>query len=293
MKKDFLKPYVHKVKGAVNYALYDILNGKFYRISPHGDLQTLRKNLLQEGLVFQTEGAVPVKLKLDISENTKNIFIRQLQIRLNGQKEDTCWRRNSSMEPPEEMREETLSALYEKMEFIPVHKIRIEADTIDLLRVEAIIEKLKCSALELYLKTPLAEETVADITGMCKTRGIVLEIPGDIKGDITARRVQLNHFFYSRQFNPCWGHQVAIDANGDIKPCLWSADILGNIRSGDLKKMILGCKFDTYWEATKDSINICKDCEMRYACSDCRVSASTDGENRNAKPSFCDYYPFS
>ena len=81
MKKDRLKPYVHKVKGAVNYALYDLINGLFYRLQPKGDLQQLRESLKKAGLIFESEGEVPFKLELDLFEETDNIRIRELQVR--------------------------------------------------------------------------------------------------------------------------------------------------------------------------------------------------------------------
>ncbi|MCP5054076.1 MAG: hypothetical protein GY940_43305 [bacterium] len=95
MKKERLKPYVHKVKGAVNYALYDIMNGRFFHLEPEGDVQTLRESLKNAGLIFETEGEVPCKIEFDIPMDTKNIRIRELQIKLNGSKEDTCWQRNT------------------------------------------------------------------------------------------------------------------------------------------------------------------------------------------------------
>ncbi|HLP48287.1 MAG TPA: hypothetical protein VK469_20255 [Candidatus Kapabacteria bacterium] len=36
MKKIKLKPYVHKIKGSKNYALYDLLKGNSYTIKPAG-----------------------------------------------------------------------------------------------------------------------------------------------------------------------------------------------------------------------------------------------------------------
>ena len=50
MNKDRLKPYVFKVEGAVNFALYDMLNGKYYQFSPYGSIEELRKILFEKKL---------------------------------------------------------------------------------------------------------------------------------------------------------------------------------------------------------------------------------------------------
>jgi len=43
---------------------------------------------------------------------------------------------------------------------------------------------------------------------------------------------------------------------------------------------------------SKDHIEVCKDCEYRYACFDCRVKTN-DAENLYAKSSDCFYNPYT
>jgi len=105
--------------------------------------------------------------------------------------------------------------------------------------------------------------------------------------------LDINNFFYTFNFNPCLGHQIAIDTEGEIKPCLWSETVIGNIKECNLKDLITSGKFDKFWNLKKDKINSCKDCEYRYVCNDCRVSALKDKNDLKAKPSFCKYNPFT
>ena len=50
LKKTKLKPYVYKVKGAKNYALYDLLKDNFYAITPDGDIEELKQSLKNDGV---------------------------------------------------------------------------------------------------------------------------------------------------------------------------------------------------------------------------------------------------
>jgi len=98
-------------------------------------------------------------------------------------------------------------------------------------------------------------------------------------------------FFYGKNYNTCWGHKVAIDLDGTIKPCLWSSEILGNINDNNLQELILSGGFDKYWQLTKDKIETCNSCEFRYACSDCRVAACREVGSLSAKTAHCGYNP--
>ena len=50
-------------------------------------------------------------------------------------------------------------------------------------------------------------------------------------------------------------------------------------------------EFKKVWLINKDQIDICKDCELRYACSDCRAY-TVDPEKLNSKPVKCGYDPY-
>lgn len=83
-----------------------------------------------------------------------------------------------------------------------------------------------------------------------------------------------------------------MDANGDIKYCLWFEKALGNVENDDIRTMIIRGDFDTYWETNKMKIEICQDCEYRRVCDDCRADLLNQGRDLCLKPSFCDYDPY-
>lgn len=94
---------------------------------------------------------------------------------------------------------------------------------------------------------------------------------------------------FNMNFNTCWGRKVAVKANGDISPCIYSDVIVGNIDTEDVD-LILG-KITQYWIITKDYVDKCKDCELRYFCFDCReISRRVDGDLYASNP-FCEYDP--
>lgn len=50
--------------------------------------------------------------------------------------------------------------------------------------------------------------------------------------------------------------------------------------------------FTELWHITKDRIEVCKDCEFRYICTDCRCFI-IDESNIYSKPKNCKYNPYS
>ncbi len=50
--------------------------------------------------------------------------------------------------------------------------------------------------------------------------------------------------------------------------------------------------FKKYWDINKDKIYVCKDCEFRYICTDCRAYVE-DPEDILSKPLKCGYNPYT
>lgn len=62
----------------------------------------------------------------------------------------------------------------------------------------------------------------------------------------------------------------------------------GNIKSTSLVDVCALRKFRSYWFITKDKIKVCKDCEYRYVCNDCRAFV----KHKFDKPKKCNYDPY-
>ena len=71
--------------------------------------------------------------------------------------------------------------------------------------------------------------------------------------------------------NSCWGHKIAITKDSILRPCIYSGINLGKLDTIKFNQLIDSIKI--YWDLTKDHIDKCKDCELRYVCFDCREIA--------------------
>ncbi len=293
MKKDRLKPYVYKIKGVRNYALYDFFNGKLYQIIPDGDQDELRKKLLKENLIFETEGIVPYKITIDLSKEASELHIRELQLRLNGVIEDSCWSRKKLGETSMRMDEKIIDHLIDQIRYFGIKKIRIETDEYIENSIKKILSSLKFEKTEIYSQKKYDKEDILSLIKLCEKSKKNLEIKKIEKIDLSELDINMYRFFYSQIYNPCLGHKIAIDTNGDIKPCLWLNEIIGNIEDNNIKDLIISGKFKKYWELSKSLIEECKLCEMRYACNDCRVFSNYGDFSKENRPLFCKYDPNS
>jgi radical SAM protein with 4Fe4S-binding SPASM domain len=183
-----------------------------------------------------------------------------------------------------------VAQLQTKCKYIPIDIIRIEAEHEDIGLIESIIKGFKCRVVELHIENGITREKLKEYEQESNGKEIIVIKEGRKK--IMDLKAEIFKFFYTSYFNPCLGHKVAIDTGGEIKCCLWSDEILGNIETDGLKDMIIRGKFDFYWEFSKSKIESCKDCELRHACDDCRVYALKQSGRMDAKPAYCDYDPY-
>ncbi|QES87628.1 grasp-with-spasm system SPASM domain peptide maturase [Rhizosphaericola mali] len=96
-------------------------------------------------------------------------------------------------------------------------------------------------------------------------------------------------------FNGCLNRKISIDENGNIKNCPSMNKDYGKYGESTFKDILLKESFNNfkkYWYINKDEIEICKDCEFRYLCSDCRAYTA-DSKNILSKPEKCKYNPYT
>jgi radical SAM protein with 4Fe4S-binding SPASM domain len=92
--------------------------------------------------------------------------------------------------------------------------------------------------------------------------------------------------------NSCWQGKMAIGSTGDVHPCIMQRDgASGNVRSQSLKEIIAG-GIRRYWDLSFDKIEVCRDCEYRYACHDCRPITYGPSGELTAKSIHCSYDPY-
>jgi len=92
--------------------------------------------------------------------------------------------------------------------------------------------------------------------------------------------------------NSCWQGKIAISSTGDVNPCIMQRDHpCGNVCERSLREIVEG-DLRRYWDLSFDKIEVCRDCEYRYACHDCRpITYGPTGE-LTAKSIHCSYDPY-
>ncbi len=111
-------------------------------------------------------------------------------------------------------------------------------------------------------------------------------------GFIAPQNFSINIDFYleAKLFNSCLNKKIAVDADGNIKNCPSMKESYGKIQDTQLLDVISQPGFQDLWNIKKDDISICKVCEFRYVCSDCRAF-TVDGTH--SKPAKCSYDPYT
>lgn len=99
-------------------------------------------------------------------------------------------------------------------------------------------------------------------------------------------------FSESQHHNTCLNKKLSIDKVGNIKNCPSMPVSFGNIKDTTLEEALNQGDFKKYWNITKDEIVVCKDCEFRHICTDCRAYIE-DQDNINSKPLKCGYDPYT
>ncbi|MGV3503488.1 MAG: grasp-with-spasm system SPASM domain peptide maturase [Adhaeribacter sp.] len=102
----------------------------------------------------------------------------------------------------------------------------------------------------------------------------------------------VENFFETKSFNGCLNRKVAVDAAGEIRNCPSMATSYGNIRDTSLPQAIARAGFRDLWGISKDQIAVCRDCELRHACSDCRAYLENPADIYS-KPLKCGYNPYT
>ncbi len=98
---------------------------------------------------------------------------------------------------------------------------------------------------------------------------------------------------HNLQWNPCWAGKLTITNTGDVIPCIMGrTEVIGNVKVQPLREILESPRLASLWGLTKDQIDVCRDCEYRYVCGDCRPLAIAKGDLHGSMPR-CTYDPLS
>lgn len=159
------------------------------------------------------------------------------------------------------------------------------------------------------------ESQVQNILGLCSRAGVEVNMPDVVRPTgrgANADLIPANYkkepitppfftdeesFTLAQQFHSCFAGRAAITTQGDVIPCIFARDkICGNIKQQSLCEIIaVNSPLQQCWHTTKDCLAKCKDCEFRYACTDCRPLAQSISETGDwlACTAGCSYNPYT
>ncbi len=112
-------------------------------------------------------------------------------------------------------------------------------------------------------------------------------------GNVHPAYFRLNNklFTESQHFNTCLNKKICIDRQGNLKSCLYLDETAGKICDLKQGRSVDLAVLKRLWGIRKDDIDVCKDCEFRYMCTDCRAFIK-DPENIYSQPAKCPYNPY-
>ncbi|MCA6366408.1 MAG: grasp-with-spasm system SPASM domain peptide maturase [Cytophagales bacterium] len=150
------------------------------------------------------------------------------------------------------------------------------------------------------ISTIIVHSSVADqvavkgFNGMGRLIYIRQQIDSEMHcGEITPINFSINLETFSEaiHYNSCLNRKISIDKDGYIKNCPTMFTNYGHNKEVSLIEVANHKDFQNIWSINKDQIEVCKDCEFRYICTDCRAILKTD-DNIYSKPSKCSYDPY-
>ncbi|MDR3327162.1 MAG: grasp-with-spasm system SPASM domain peptide maturase [Prevotellaceae bacterium] len=101
----------------------------------------------------------------------------------------------------------------------------------------------------------------------------------------------LHLYTESQQYNTCLNGKASVDVSGQIRNCPSMPVGFGHYRDVSLIETVKKPVFQQLWKIRKDDINVCRDCEFRYMCTDCRAYIK-DKSNILSQPEKCRYNPY-
>ena len=92
--------------------------------------------------------------------------------------------------------------------------------------------------------------------------------------------------------NTCWYGKFAITETGAVIPCVFERNIiLGDLKKQSIQDVLESEILKKYWFLNLNQVEVCKDCEFKYSCRDCRPLGIGSCGNLYDKNPRCTYNP--
>lgn len=245
-------------KGPVNTAIIDLLKGNIYQV----ENQLIEKfiNGEHEGLELFIEDLENEELIIEVDKTT---WIPGVVLGLDEEKNET--------EDDDE-----ISFLLELEEGVNLPLIEKLFKNFRIFRVN-YYGKNRIENFFQGINIVYKEKDFSGCLEMSKFSGKLLKTSEDL-------------YKFNLKYNSCWGKKISVTKDHKVRPCIFSEIITGDLKIDDIGEILV--RAQKYWIITKDKVEICKVCELRHVCFDCREIARKSGNNLFASNPNCKYNPF-
>lgn len=117
---------------------------------------------------------------------------------------------------------------------------------------------------------------------------------GRIKTEPNFKGISEAEFIKNFSGNSCWQGKINISCSGEISPCIMGERFINrkfNVKTHGINEILNEYLKKDLWSISRDNIEVCRDCEYRYVCKDCRPIAIEQGK-LNGRGTICKYNPY-
>lgn len=173
----------------------------------------------------------------------------------------------------EELQRELFKRL--KEEELPF-SITVQVTEENIKYVQEVIDDLK----QEWGKNPLVSELIDFEKDRC--------LPHiDENNKVISEYRNTREFYLRQEYNTCLYGVFSIDLFGNVKPCPGIEMVIGNLQDNSLREVLGRDTLFDYWKYTKDKVSNCKDCAMKYFCSDCSIFEIEASKNAALHRYYC------
>lgn len=162
--------------------------------------------------------------------------------------------------------------------------------------VEGTTSLLREIGIGTYRRDPLRPKGRGASTAISPSAEVAVKHGYKTRPNFTVSREMLAHYSTGHS---CLAGKITITDTGDVIPCIFSRNhVIGNVvESMSIEEVISNEILRQIWATTKDSVMVCRDCEYRYVCFDCRPlsEAAAQGNARYLEAPYprCTYNPYT
>lgn len=184
-------------------------------------------------------------------------------------------------------------------------------NAISILRNEGIYVKANAVIMkENYKEVEEIKKFIYELTGVRGRIDIIRDVgkskehlipkemskdTGRIRTEADFKGISSIEFLRNYSGNSCWQGKINITCDGYVSPCIMGENFIDknfNLKRNSLAAILNDYLIPKFWSLSRDKIEICKDCEYRYVCKDCRPMC-IENNNIHNRGKLCTYNPYN